>query len=49
MNALMTIPRNMIVIRHNGELSLLHAVRLDDAGLAALEKLGSVNKSANKK
>ncbi len=34
--------RNMTILRHDGELALINSVRLDDAGLAALEALGSV-------
>ena len=36
------IPRNMIVLRHEGELTLLNSVRLDEDGLAALDALGTV-------
>ncbi len=34
--------RNMTVVREGETLTLLNAVRLDEAGLAALEKLGKV-------
>ena len=34
--------RNMTVVRDNGALTLINSVRLDDAGLAALESLGTV-------
>jgi hypothetical protein len=34
--------RNMTVVRDNGALTLINAVRLDDAGLAALDRLGKV-------
>ena len=34
--------RNMTIVRDGGALTLINAVRLDDAGLAALEKLGTV-------
>ena len=34
--------RNMTMIRENGELTLLNAVRLDEEGLAALENLGQI-------
>jgi hypothetical protein len=34
--------RNMTVVRDYGGLTLINAVRLDDAGLAALERLGKV-------
>ena len=34
--------RNMTVVRHETSLTLINTVRLDDAGLAALERLGTV-------
>jgi hypothetical protein len=34
--------RNMTIVRDNGRLTLINTVRLDDAGLAALEQLGTV-------
>jgi hypothetical protein len=34
--------RNMTVVRQDGELTLINSMRLDDAGLAALDKLGKV-------
>lgn len=34
--------RNMTIVRDAGSLSLINAVRLDDAGLAALDALGAV-------
>lgn len=34
--------RNMTVVEHDGELSLINTVRLDDAGLAKLDSLGAV-------
>ena len=34
--------RNMVVVREGRDLSLVNTVRLDDAGLAALEALGTV-------
>ncbi len=34
--------RNMTIVRDGGRLTLINAVRLDDAGLAALEALGEV-------
>ncbi|MCA9714110.1 MAG: hypothetical protein H6713_24985 [Myxococcales bacterium] len=34
--------RNMVVIRQGGALTLVNSMRLDDAGLAALERLGTV-------
>ncbi|MFO0565621.1 MAG: hypothetical protein U0263_08160 [Polyangiaceae bacterium] len=34
--------RNMVVLRQDGALTLVHSVRLDEAGLAALEELGKV-------
>lgn len=37
-----TFSRNMTVIREGDELTLVNSVRLDDAGLAALDALGKV-------
>jgi hypothetical protein len=34
--------RNMTVIRHEGELTLVNSIRLDEAGLAKLDALGKV-------
>ena len=34
--------RNMTIVRDDGRLTLVNTVRLDDAGLAELEKLGTV-------
>ncbi|MEM9492692.1 MAG: hypothetical protein AAGC55_26325 [Myxococcota bacterium] len=34
--------RNMTVVRHGGELTLINNIRLSEAGLAALEALGTV-------
>lgn len=34
--------RNMTIVRNEGELTLFNTVRLDDAGLEALERLGRV-------
>jgi hypothetical protein len=34
--------RNMTIVREGGELTLINAVRLDDAGLKALDALGDV-------
>ncbi|MFT4979245.1 MAG: hypothetical protein ACI8S6_005155 [Myxococcota bacterium] len=39
---LMRLSRNMIVLRHDGELTLINSIRLDEAGLASLDALGSV-------
>lgn len=36
--------RNMVILRQDGELSLISPVRLDDAGLAQLEQLGTVKR-----
>jgi hypothetical protein len=38
----MRFSRNMVVVRSGGKLVLTNTVRLDDAGLAALDKLGKV-------
>jgi len=37
-----TFGRNMTIVRENGELTLINAVRLNEEGLAALEALGTV-------
>jgi len=42
MSALMRIARNMTIIRHEGALTLLNAVRLDAEGESELEALGEV-------
>ncbi len=42
MNAAVAITRNMTVLRFGTELALINSVRLDDAGLAALDALGTV-------
>ncbi|MFN0249608.1 MAG: hypothetical protein ACKV2T_22175 [Kofleriaceae bacterium] len=34
--------RNMVVVREGAELVIVNSIRLDDAGLAALDKLGKV-------
>lgn len=41
-SSLVKFGRNMTVVRHGGELTIVNSVRLDDAGLAALDKLGKV-------
>ncbi len=38
----MTISRNMIVLRHQGELTLVNPIRMDAAGEKALEEYGTV-------
>ncbi len=40
LNALMTITRNMAILRHEGELTLINPVRLDATGDARLRELG---------
>lgn len=35
--------RNMTIVRDQGELTLINPVRMDEAGLASLEKLGKVS------
>jgi len=42
MNALMTITRNMAVVRNDGELSLVDPLRLNEAGEKQIEALGQV-------
>lgn len=44
LNPLIRISRNMTVLRHQGELSLLNPIRLNDAGLRQLEALGSIRR-----
>jgi len=44
MNPLMRISRNMAIVRHEGELSLVNPIRLDAAGEAQLRALGSVKR-----
>lgn len=39
---LMRLPRNMVVLRHRGELVLVNSVRLDEQGEAALLELGAI-------
>lgn len=36
------ISRNMAIVRDNGQLTLINPVRMDEAGLSALEALGDV-------
>lgn len=38
----MRFSRNMTIIRHEGALTVINSMRLDTAGLAALDKLGAV-------
>ena len=42
LNPLMRITRNMAVVRHQGELSLVNPIRLDEAGEQQLRSLGEV-------
>ena len=44
MNALVRITRNMAIIRHRGELTLVNPLRLDAAGEAQLRGLGEVKR-----
>jgi len=39
---IMRITRNMTIVRNGNELTLIHPVRMNDAGLAQLEALGEV-------
>lgn len=41
-SAVVRFSRNMAIVREDGELTLINPVRLDDAGLAELDKLGKV-------
>ena len=43
-NPVIRITRNMAVIRHAGELTLIDPIRLDDAGERALKDLGTVKR-----
>lgn len=40
--AVVRFTRNMAVVRNNGQLTLINPVRMDEAGLKALESLGDV-------
>lgn len=42
MMPLVRIPRTMTIVRHDGDLTLINAVRVDDATLAELNKLGAI-------
>ena len=44
MNALMHITRNMAIVRHEGELSLVNPIRLDEEGERRLLALGDVKR-----
>lgn len=44
LNALMTITRNMAIVRHEGELTLVDPLRLDAAEEKRLDELGSVKR-----
>lgn len=44
MGPLLRISRNMAVVRHAGELSLINPIRLNDAGIAALQQLGRIKR-----
>lgn len=44
LNPLIRISRNMAVVRHAGELSLVNPIRLNEAGIAALQRLGKVRR-----
>jgi len=41
-NALVRFTRNMVIVRDEGQLTLINPVRVDDEGLAALEALGEI-------
>lgn len=41
-NKLLRFSRNMAIVRSGDELTLINAVKMDDAGLAALERLGTI-------
>jgi hypothetical protein len=42
LNALMSFGRNMVVLRHGGELTIVNSIRLIAAGEAQLDQLGTV-------
>jgi len=44
LNALMRITRNMAIVRHQGELSLVNPIRLDEEGERRLLALGDVKR-----
>jgi hypothetical protein len=44
MNALMRITRNMAIVRHQGELSLVNPIRLDEEGERQLLALGDIKR-----
>lgn len=44
LNPLIRISRNMTILRHDGELSLINPIRVDDRGVAALQRLGRVRR-----
>ncbi len=44
MNALMRITRNMAIVRHDGELTLVDPIRLDAEGESQLRALGTVKR-----
>jgi hypothetical protein len=44
MNALMHITRNMAIVRHQGELSLVNPIRLDEEGERRLLALGDIER-----
>jgi hypothetical protein len=44
MNALMHITRNMAIVRHEGELSLVNPIRLDEEGERQLRALGDIKR-----
>ena len=39
---LVRLQRNMVVLRHEGKLTLVNSIRLNEAGLAELQKLGTI-------
>lgn len=44
LNPLIRISRNMAIVRQDGELSLINPLRLNDAGMAALQRLGRIRR-----
>jgi len=44
MNAMMRITRNMAIVRHDGDLTLINPIRLDQDGIDQLSTLGDVKR-----
>lgn len=44
LNPIMRISRNMAIVRHDGELTLINPIRLNEQGEAQLRALGEVKR-----